>query len=100
MTFSEKLDFLMNITKTTNSALALYTSLDASHISRLRRGARKPAKNENYLKTMATYFAKRCSEDYQRMALSDALKAVSNKNAPQTLLLFSDEDLGWMSEKG
>jgi hypothetical protein len=34
------------------------------------------------------------------MALSDDLKAVSNKNAPQTLLLFSDEDLGWMSEKG
>lgn len=72
--FSEKLDFLMNITKTTNSALALYTTLDASHISRLRNGGRKPARNENYIQSMAAYFAKHCQEGYQKTALKDILK--------------------------
>lgn len=73
MTFSEKLDFLMNLTKTRNSALALYVKLDPSHISRLRNGARKPAKNDNYLKAIATYLAGHCNEDYQRMALNSVL---------------------------
>lgn len=77
MSFSEKLDFLMNISKTTNRSLAIYTSLDASYISRLRRGTRKPAKNENYLKAMARFFARRCNEDYQRTALSTALNSRS-----------------------
>ncbi len=36
MTFAEKLDFLMNITQTSNSALAHAATLDASYISRLR----------------------------------------------------------------
>ena len=40
MRFSEKLDYLMKVTNTTNSALASSTSLDASYISRLRRGVR------------------------------------------------------------
>ncbi len=73
MFFNEKLDFIMNITKTTNSALAINTSLDPSYISRLRSGARKPAKNENYLKAMANYLARHCDEEYQKAALSDVL---------------------------
>lgn len=73
MMFNEKLDFLMNITRTTNSTLALYTSLDASHISRLRRGERKLPKNENYVKTMAVYFSRHCDEEYQRKAFMEAL---------------------------
>ncbi|NPV91259.1 MAG: transcriptional regulator [Firmicutes bacterium] len=73
MRFCEKLDFLMNITKTTNSALSLYTSLDASHISRLRRGQRSMPKNEASLKSMAAYFARHCGEEYQQKSLSSAL---------------------------
>ena len=56
MLFYEKLDFLMNITKTTNSALSLYINFDASHISRLRRGQRNVSKNEACIKAMALYF--------------------------------------------
>lgn len=74
MGFDEKLDFLMNITKTTNSALALYTSLDASHISRLRSGKRKLSKGENFVKSMAVYFSKHCGEEYQKKALGEVLK--------------------------
>ena len=77
MNFSAKLDFLMTITKTTNSALSLYTSLDASHISRLRRGQRSLSRNETYSGRMASYFARNCSRDYQRNALFDALRIQS-----------------------
>ncbi len=69
MLFCEKLDFLMNITKTTNSALSLNTNLDPSHISRLRNGRRNASKNRTFIKAMAEYFAKRCTEDYQRKAV-------------------------------
>lgn len=73
MQFCNKLDILMNITKTSNSALALYTSLDASHISRLRRGQRNAPKNEACIKNMAVYFTRHCIEEYQRKALLDVL---------------------------
>ncbi|MDR7871024.1 MAG: hypothetical protein RIN55_09210 [Tissierellaceae bacterium] len=58
MEFNEKLDFLMNITKTSNSSLAHYLSLDASYISRLRSGKRQLPSNTNYVDKMASYFAK------------------------------------------
>lgn len=73
MKFSEKLDFLMKVTNTTNSALASSTSLDASYISRLRRGVRNLPKNENYVPLMADYFAKHCVEDYQTKALRECI---------------------------
>ena len=73
MTFSEKLSFLMDITKTTNSALSLYVSLDASYISRLRRGKRTAPRDDGNVRNMAVYFARHCKEDYQKKALGDAL---------------------------
>ncbi|MBP1760594.1 MAG: Transcriptional regulator [Firmicutes bacterium] len=74
MEFHEKLDFLMNITRTSNISLAQSTFLDASHISRLRRGERKLVKDAAYIKTMATCFARQCNEDYQKKALLEAMK--------------------------
>lgn len=65
MDFSTTLDFIMNITTTTNSMLAKYVSLDPSFISRLRNGTRKPSKNENYLDPISEFLAKRFQHDYQ-----------------------------------
>ncbi|MPM10204.1 hypothetical protein SDC9_56531 [bioreactor metagenome] len=76
MKVSEKLDFLMNLTKTTNSALSQAVSLDASYISRLRRGERSLRKKEEYIKNMASYFARHCCEPYQHKALCDAISPV------------------------
>ena len=96
MKFSEKLDFLMNITNTTNSALASSTSLDASYISRLRRGIRSLPKNENYVPLMADYFAKHCLEDYQTKALRECI--------PHSYTVSSDHRengrsiMGWLRE--
>ena len=73
MKSGEKLNFIMNISKTSNSSLSKRISLDASHISRLRRGERRLVANAEYLKKMMLYFAKQCVEDYQKNALSEAL---------------------------
>jgi len=76
MQFGEKLDFLMNITKTTNSALSLNIRLDASYISRLRRGQRGALKNIDCIKSIASYLSKNCQTDYQLKAVADALNIV------------------------
>ena len=73
MKFSEKLDFLMKVTSTSNSALASATLLDASYISRLRRGVRNLPKHENYVPLMADYFANHCSDDYQIKAVQECM---------------------------
>lgn len=74
MQFYEKLDFLMKLTNTTNSALSLYIKIDSSHISRLRRGQRNAPKDEVVINRMADYFARHCESDYQRKAFLDTLK--------------------------
>lgn len=74
MQFYEKLDFLMNITKTSNSALGQKVKLDASYVSRLRKGQRSALKDMTCIKSMAEYFSRNCKEDYQRKAISEALK--------------------------
>lgn len=81
MRFSEKLDFLMNITKTTNSALARFVALDASYISRLRSGKRLRPKDDGFIRSMGTYFARRCVDAYQQKAITDALKGVGYPDA-------------------
>lgn len=80
MQFAEKLDFLMNITNTTNSALALTVRLDASHISRLRRGLRHALKDRACIDAMAVYFARHCEEPYRRKALQDAMETDMGAN--------------------
>ena len=74
MTFAEKLDLLMNITNTSNSLLARKISIDASFISRLRRGVRIRAKNVNYIQAMSNYFALCCQAEYQKTALWEAIR--------------------------
>lgn len=74
MKFHEKLDFLMNITGTNNSALAQAAFLDASYISRLRRGERKPAENAAYIKNIAAYLTRQCTKEYQKKALLEAMQ--------------------------
>jgi hypothetical protein len=95
MIFSEKLDFLMRLTKTTNSALALNISVDPSYISRLRNGKRKPAKNENYLEAMSYYIAKNCTDPHCRASLKD-MAGISY--TPETTEETRDVIYRWLSE--
>ena len=74
MKFNEKLDFLMDITRTTNSVLGHRVKLDPSYISRLRRGQRNAVKDEGIIRSMAEYFARRFTADYQMKALAERLE--------------------------
>jgi hypothetical protein len=96
MTFSEKFNLIMNITNTTNSALARIISIDPSLISRLRRGVRNPAKKENYLKPMAAYFASKCDAQYQEIAIRDVLK---KKNLPEDTAQLTELIYQWFLEE-
>lgn len=77
MNFAEKLDFLMNITKTSNSSLALATSLDPSYISRLRTGKRLMPKDEHIIHTMAVFLTRQVKDDLQKRILLDTLRPVT-----------------------
>jgi hypothetical protein len=96
--FHEKLNLLMNITNTTNSTLAHSVSLDASFVSRLRRGTRCPSKNENYIKPIALFLAKHISEEYQKAALSDTLN-IPLKNIPNDVKTLSDLIYRWFFDQ-
>jgi hypothetical protein len=96
MEFAEKLDFLMNLTKTTNSMLAKHMAMDASYISRLRTGNRRLSKNAAYIGAMASYFARRCVE-------KTALEALATASGKKTALSADDRPeeliLRWLGEK-
>lgn len=63
----------MQLTFTTNKQLATAIKVDPSFISLLRTARRNVPKNSVHIKAMATYFAKKCEGNYQRMALSEAM---------------------------
>ena len=97
MTFAEKLDFLMNITKTSNSALAHAATLDASYISRLRTGKRLMPKDNHLLQGMAIFLARQFKEEYQKKALFDVLKLI---NLPSDSSLLAEEITHWLRQDG
>lgn len=98
MTFAEKLDLLMNVTNTSNSMLARNISMDASFISRLRRGVRTPARNVSYIRMMADYFSCSCTAEYQKAALREAMKS-SFKNQPRETNNMVDLLYIWLREE-
>lgn len=97
MTFAEKLNFLMDITKTSNSTLAHSVALDASYISRLRTGKRLIPKDSRLIQGIATFLARRFKEDYQKKALFDSLKLVS---LPGDINLLADDITRWLTHDG
>ena len=55
--FSEKLNYLMMVTSTTNTELAKSLNINQSVISRFKLGKRYPAKNSNYFIDIAKFFS-------------------------------------------
>lgn len=84
MKFNEKLDFLMDITRITNSTLGHRVKLDPSYISRLRRGQRNAVKDEGVLRSMAEYFARNFNADYQLKALAERLEKSTDLSDEET----------------
>jgi hypothetical protein len=93
MQFYEKLDFLMDLTKTSNSVLARHMSFDASYISRLRSGKRMPPRSEDIVKNMAGYFARRCGDGYRQKAIADMMEL---SPLPKDAELLADAIALWL----
>lgn len=95
--FHEKLDFLMNITATTNVQLSRKTNLDPSYISRLRRGERQPLKDRLVIETMSSHFVRNTILDYQVELLSDMIYPdYKNRDEFGRISLLSD----WFCDNG
>ena len=73
MQYFDKLNFLMNITQTSNKELAAALSVDRSLISLMRSGKRGLSRKGENIKRMARFFAQRVTAQYQRHALSEML---------------------------
>ena len=86
MEFSDKLNFLIHISQTTNKELALELSVDRSFISLLRNGKRN-LRNRQTIKRMAFFFARHCSAEFQRYALSEMLGQISLRSDMPTAVL-------------
>ena len=87
MQFSNKLNFLMNITNTSNKELAEGISVDRSLISLLRSGKRKTPRNHDHIRRMASFFARRCTADFQFHALAEMLEKPELRSGMSTELL-------------
>lgn len=55
--FSEKLNYLMVVTSTTNTELSNALNINQSVISRFKLGKRKPSNNSNYYNDISKFFA-------------------------------------------
>ena len=70
---SKKLDLLMKMTQTRNSALGRALNFDPSYIGRIRTGKRGIPKHQPFLEPAAAYFARNLTDSFQRRAAADAI---------------------------
>jgi len=98
MTFADKLSFLMKLTNTSNKQLADEIILDASQISRLRSGARKPTRNAEYISAMADFFADASRNDYQQVALAEKIDGLFPLRSLSRAVL-AGKLLKWLTEE-
>ncbi len=98
MTFSEKLISLMNLTSTTNIALAQGTGIDPPQVSRLRKGVRGMPRNSEIVRRVSAYFAGKCMSDYQFSALCELTGDVRLRT-PRSVSGVSEILFRWLSEK-
>ncbi|MCK9478733.1 MAG: hypothetical protein M0R40_04440 [Firmicutes bacterium] len=99
MGFTEKLDFLMKITRTTNSQMALRLSLDASYISRLRTGKRLIPKNTELLHLMSEYFERNLTDNTSIKIVSEMMRAIPGENLASSIVGWFTRDEEKAEEK-
>lgn len=97
MQFSDKLNFLVQITQTTNKELAAELAVDRSLISLLRNGKRGLPRKRDLVEKMALFFARRCTAEFQRHALSEMLwqTALRSDMPPEELAVHLER---WLTD--
>ncbi|MBQ9233810.1 MAG: hypothetical protein IJ167_07235 [Lachnospiraceae bacterium] len=93
---SEKLDILMKITDTKNSALGRALSFDASYIGRIRTGKRGIPKHMPFLEPAAAFFSKNIRTDYQKRLISEIV--CGGKPLPENKTALENLLTAWLKE--
>ena len=96
MLFSDKLIFLMDLTGTSNLALAKEIGTNPAQISLMRTGQRGAPQKAGRLRAMAEYFAKKSTTAYHRAALAETLERQQLKLTLEPYEL-ADEIYIWLS---
>lgn len=73
MQFSDKLNFLMNITQVSNKELAAALHVDRSLISLLRNGKRGLSRRPGQIRKTADFFSLHITAEFQRYALAEMM---------------------------
>lgn len=95
--FSDRLDFLMQLTNTSNSALARATAFDQSYVSKLRSGKRALPRNQAFFDKAIPVFARNLTSDYQRKAISDV--ALKGNPLPEDRKQLEELLTAWLCAK-
>lgn len=98
MNFNDKFKFLMDITNTSNTALASAVGIDNSAVSLYRNGKRKCPRNKDVMRKMADYFAGSVKLNYQRKALALAAD-YSRFNHSRPVSEYSDMLYQWLTDE-
>ena len=92
-----KLDFLLKLTDTSNSALGRALGFDASYISRIRSGKRGLPRDRFFLEPAAAYFAERLQANpLRKNAAAEAI--CPGRSWPETAAGAEKLLLGWLSQ--
>ena len=82
--FSEKLNYIMMVTSTTNTELSNALNINQSVISRFKLGKRKPSKDSNYFNDISNFFAHKIFKLNMQQKFSSFMNINSEKD------LFND----------
>ena len=95
---SERLDFLMKVTDTKNSALGRALSFDPSYIGRIRSGKRGLPKHFPFVEPAAAFFARNIKNDYQKKVISEVV--LNGQPLPEDRETLEKLLVSWLNDDG
>ena len=93
----EKINFLMEITNTSNTVLGKYLTFDASYISRIRNGKRSLPKDRTFIDSLSLFFSEHILNDYQKKVAGEFI--AFGKEWPDQPHIAKNLIYSWLSEE-
>jgi transcriptional regulator with XRE-family HTH domain len=93
--FSEKIDFIMEALSIPNVKLARYMAMDASYISRIRKGERAPGNIEDFVRNLCGYLSRNHQNEKD---IGILLEVTGISEIPETYEAFCPLFLEWVSK--
>lgn len=96
MTFSQKFDFLLKLSATSNSVLAHRMRLDPSYISKLRHGSRALPRSSEHALKICSFIVSQCVADFQMKSLCETVNISANASSED----IANKVLDWLYDDG